>query len=81
MKASDCTWLAIGGLVVAHNVAVARRGGEQLSQAVDRYQSARPVVTNAVIALTAAHLANRLPVWADPWVWVFALLKWRAPTR
>lgn len=45
---------------------------ETISEAVDDYLDKRPLVTTIFIGLTAAHLLNRLPAWADVFALFFA---------
>lgn len=57
-------WAAIGGFVVAHNVAAAGRGTPMLSETMARWVVAHPVLVRSGIGLLALHLARLLPV--DP---------------
>lgn len=64
-------WLVIAGFVFAHDLTCPK--GQLLSEAVDRGLEKHPVLTTAAIAVTAAHLLNRLPIQLDPfhWLWQF----------
>jgi len=72
MRSAERAWVALAVAVAAYEVLA--RDGELLSHQVDRWLESHPVITSAVIAVTAAHLLNILSPWADPWVWMFA---WR----
>lgn len=69
MRGADHAWLALGAGVITYESLCGT--DELLSIGVDRYLEAHPWITRAVIGLTALHLCNALPVWADPWsgVW------------
>lgn len=73
LRTADLAWLGIGAIVFSHNIVQALRGGEQLSDAVGRYSARHPVITPVIISITAAHLARRLPHWADPWFLLFGV--------
>lgn len=74
-RPADLIWIAIPVTAVVHNTWAAATGREQLSEAMDRYRGAAPVVTQAVIALTAAHLMRSIPSWCDPWGGVNRLIR------
>lgn len=71
VRPSNTFWIAVATAAVAHNIWAAITGHEQLSEAVDRYRVTAPLITDVVIIVTAAHLARRLPRWADPLTWLF----------
>ena len=62
MRAGDVAWLAIFGYEV---VALIKKW-ELLSEAMDRYRIAQPVLTYAGIGYCALHLARRIPERVDP---------------
>lgn len=65
MRTADRAWAAMGAGIVAYEIAAPR--GELLSEGIDRYLEARPLLTWAVVAGTALHLLNLLPRQVDPW--------------
>lgn len=69
--AADTAWVALAAGVVAYELSAPR--GELLSEGVDRYLESRPLLTRAVVAVTAAHLLNLLPQRVDPFYRVAAL--------
>src|SRR4051812_32104077 len=72
MKPSTAYWIAVPATAIVHNVWAAATGREQLCDAMDRYRGAQPILVNAAILLTAAHVSRRWPSWAAPWAWMFA---------
>jgi hypothetical protein len=76
MRRAEKAWLAIGGIVIANNV-TAEPGGT-LSEVVDDWLIAHPVLTRTVIALFALHLANAVAARYDPIHLVFTTTQtWR----
>jgi hypothetical protein len=73
MRASERAWVALGVGVAAYELLAGEN--ELLSHQVDRWLESHPVVTTAIVGITAAHLLNFLPARVDPWVWAFA---WRS---
>jgi len=64
MRPGDKAWLVLaGGILVWDMIAPP---GELLSEAADRYLETHPILTRAVIAVVALHLANILPPRIDP---------------
>jgi hypothetical protein len=57
-------WATLGLAVAAYEVTAAPN--QLLSEAVDRFLIRHPVITRAVIGVTAAHLLNLLPNAVDP---------------
>lgn len=57
-------WLVIAAIVIGHNLSA--RDGDTLSEAVDDWIAAHPVLTRAVIAVVALHLANAVSSRVDP---------------
>lgn len=67
MKSGDIAWLAMAVGVFAYELAAAiTDDGELLSEAVDRYRAAHPVVTYGGIIYIAGHLARVWPRRIDP---------------
>lgn len=67
MKPADTAWLTLAAAVTTYELWAARhRPGELLSEACDRYRSAHPAITYAVIFYLAAHLTRRWPQRYDP---------------
>lgn len=64
MRRAKKVWVAIGAGVLAHNLTA--DDGDTLSEAVDEWLVSRPVLTRAVIALLALHLANAVRAHYDP---------------
>jgi len=64
MKPSDRAWMFLAGGVVAYEILAL--DGELMSEAVDRYLEARPIVTRAIVITVAAHLLNLIPRRLDP---------------
>lgn len=64
-------WAAIAAAVVYHELACSE--GELLSEAVDRALEKRPVLIHVFIAVTVAHLLNRLPTKVDPYHWGYLI--------
>lgn len=62
-------WVAIGLAVLYHEFSCA--DGELLSEEVDRQLVKRPLIVYGLIAVTVAHLLNRLPQQLDPFHWVY----------
>jgi hypothetical protein len=72
VKPSNVFWAAVPVAAVVHNIWAVAYQREQLCDAMDRYRATQPILTDAAILLTAAHLSRRWPRWADPWAWMFA---------
>jgi hypothetical protein len=72
MRSAERAWFALAIGVFAYELFA--KEGELLSHQVDRWLESHPVITSAVVTMTAAHLLNILPQRADPWAWMFA---WR----
>jgi hypothetical protein len=72
MRSAERAWVALGVGVFAYELMA--RDGELLSHQVDRWLESHPVITYAVVSVTAAHLLNVLPQKIDPWVLMFS---WR----
>ncbi len=60
MRAGDYAWLAIIGYEV-----VAPRG-QLLSEAMDRYRAAQPIVITCAVVYVGLHLLRRIPSRFDP---------------
>ena len=73
MKPSDCAWLGLAVGVAAYEALA--RDGELMSEAVDRYLEAHPLVTRCVVVTVAAHLLNLLPQRLDPLALVASIWK------
>lgn len=71
MRPAKWAWAALLIGVVGYELLA--KDGELLSEEVDRWLVDHPVVTTTAITLTAAHLLNALPTWADPWAMAFGL--------
>jgi hypothetical protein len=69
--------LWIGGAVIAlaHNITA--EDGDTLSEAMDDWIFAHPVLTRAVIVVFALHLANAVKQQADPVHWAFVVARRR----
>jgi hypothetical protein len=68
-------WIAIAVVVTVHELTA--REGELLSHAVDRGMETHRIATVAAVGLTALHLINALPAWADPYMgFGYPLLTW-----
>lgn len=65
MRCSDQAWLTLGASILAYEVLAP--SDELLSFGADRYLQSHPVLTRAVILITALHLANWMPARLDPW--------------
>lgn len=63
MRSADRAWLTLAAGVLAYEVFAPR--SELLSDGCDRYLEGHPWLTRAVVAMTALHLVNVLPVWCD----------------
>ncbi len=70
MQAADKAWVAVAAGVTAYEVVAARRGWALLSEAVDDYREAHPVITDLVIVYVAAHLLRAWPARVDPLTWL-----------
>lgn len=73
VRSSERAWIALGVGVAVYEIFA--RDGELLSHQVDRWLESHPIITTAVISLTAAHLLNWIPPAADPWARAF---NWRS---
>lgn len=62
-------WAILFAIVVHHELACPE--GQLLSEAVDRALAKRPGLVYGFTAITVAHLLNKLPRKADPYVWVY----------
>lgn len=72
MRAAERAWVALGIGVLGYELLA--HDGELLSHQVDRWLESHPIITSALVSVTAAHLLNLIPQRFDPWVWAFA---WR----
>jgi len=75
LRPADWTWLSIPAIVFTHNGIAVLCGRQQLSERMDDYRKARPILTDAVIVLTALHLLRRLPPEVDPIHWLFGAME------
>ncbi len=66
MRPSDRAWLGLWAGITAYEIMAGRRGWLLLSEAVDEYRAAHPVLTDAVIVYVACHLLRRWPTRVDP---------------
>ncbi|MGB0971740.1 MAG: DUF7427 family protein [Mycobacterium sp.] len=66
MQPSDKAWLAVWAGVTVYEITAGRRGWLLLSEAVDGYREAHPLLTDLVIVYVAAHLLRRWPTRYDP---------------
>lgn len=73
LRQGDLGWLALVAGVIAYELKA--DDGELLSEAVDRYLVRRPVLTTAIIVMTAAHLANAIPERLDPYTATFTAIR------
>lgn len=73
MRASERAWLTLGIGVAVYELLA--RDGELLSHQVDRWLEKHPIITTAVVTVTAAHLLNLLPPRLDPLAVAFS---WRS---
>lgn len=64
MRAGDLAWIALAGSIALYEIKAPR--GELLSEACDRYRTAKPIATHAAILLIAGHLARIWPQRLDP---------------
>lgn len=64
MRPGDIAWLTMAAAIIAYEIRAPR--GELLTEAVDRYRTARPILTYIGIAYVAAHLARVWPRRIDP---------------
>lgn len=64
MRHSNSAWLAVTAGVVWYELTAPQ--GELLSQAVDRYRAAHPVITSTVVVYLAGHLLRLWPRPVDP---------------
>lgn len=71
VRPGDAAWITLAAVVAVYEAI----GPELLSEAVDRYIERHPILTRAVIAVTALHLANLLPPAIDPYHWITQLGK------
>jgi hypothetical protein len=81
LRAADYGWIVIAIGVVGYEAAASQRqhDWELLSEAVDRYRTRRPIVTNLVIVYLAAHLTRVIPRTIDPLTIIATRCTWRAP--
>lgn len=66
MRCSDWGWLALLAGVAVYEFTAPP--DELLSHGADRYVEAHPWLVRSLVVVTAAHLINVLPKWADPFV-------------
>lgn len=72
------TWAAIFGIVLLHNATA--EDGDLLSEQMDSWLLTHPVLSRAVIAMLALHLANAMTPQYDVISWGFvAVRKIRRP--
>ena len=64
MRRSKKLWAAGGVIALVHNLTA--EDGDTLSEAVDDWLKAYPVLTRSVIAVFALHLANAIAAPVDP---------------
>lgn len=64
VRSGDWAWCVVGVGVLTYDVVCPKQ--ELLSEACDRYLTARPVLTHAVVLYVAAHLLNLMPQRLDP---------------
>lgn len=72
MTPSGWAWIGVAAGVAAYDIA--SPPGQTLSEGVDRWLIAHPLLTRCAVALVAAHLCNLLPDRADP---IHLALIWR----
>jgi hypothetical protein len=76
MRRSQKVWLGIAAVVLAHNSTA--EDGDTLSEMADEWVLAYPVLTRAVIAMFALHLANAIYARYDPVHLAFTVTRtWR----
>ncbi|MCH9729821.1 MAG: hypothetical protein K0U84_09130 [Actinomycetia bacterium] len=66
MSSADRAWIAFWAGITAYEVTAARCGWPLLSEAVDGYREAHPVLTDLAIVYVAGHLLRRWPPRCDP---------------
>lgn len=66
-------WGVLAAGVLAYEIAC--NEGELLSEGVDDWLAARPVLTRTVIAALALHLGNAVPPQVDPISWGFQAIR------
>jgi hypothetical protein len=64
MRHSNSAWLAVTAGVLWYELTAPQ--GELLSEAVDRYRTAHPVITTTVVVYLAGHLLRLWPRPVDP---------------
>lgn len=69
VRRSERVWLAIGGAVLVHNATAAL--GDTLSERMDEWILAHPMLVRAGIGAVALHLANAVRPEHDPIHWAF----------
>lgn len=76
MRRAKKLWAAGGAVALAHNLTA--EDGDTLSEAVDDWLHTHPILTRAVIAMLALHLANAVTQQADPVHWAFHIVRGRS---
>lgn len=66
-------WLVIWSLVMYHELFCEPE--QLLSEGVDRALEKHPVLVYSFVAVTVAHLLNRLPTRVDPYTWGLLITK------
>lgn len=66
MRPADRAWATLAAAVLAYEITAGIRRWELLSEAADRYRTARPVTTHATVLYLAGHLLRRWPPRLDP---------------
>jgi len=64
MKPGDWAWAALAAGIIGYEIGAPR--GQLLSERVDAYRNAHPVVTFAVLTYIPLHLARVWPRQVDP---------------
>lgn len=77
MRTADKAILAGATALIGYELVVDY--DELISVAVARYKQTRPMLTTAVVIVTAAHLLEWLPSWADPFHGFGVFLQRKAP--
>lgn len=66
MRSGDWSWIAVGGVVVGCEVVAVLKDWPLLSETMDGYLVAHPIVTYSGVVYVAAHLLNFVPARLDP---------------
>jgi hypothetical protein len=73
IESSDWACIAAAAAITTYDVLA--REGQTISEAVDRYLIAAPLITELILAAIYLHVSNRLPSRLDPIHWAFGMIK------